>query len=97
MLSLARINQHMATIICRDVFYLQTCGLIDYSLLLAFEVSTNKFEPEKIVEKRNETALFQAFSIAKKYGDLSSFNTIRKTANESIMLLNKSRPQSGLD
>ena len=44
----------MSEIICRDVFFLQNHGLIDYSLLLAFEVSTNKFEPAKLVEKRND-------------------------------------------
>ena len=44
----------MSEIICRDVFFLMNHGLIDYSLLLAFEVSTNKFEPAKLVEKRND-------------------------------------------
>ena len=32
--------------------YLKSRGLIDYSLLLAVEVSVEKFEPEKLVEKR---------------------------------------------
>ena len=71
----------MAEIICRDVSFLQSHNLIDYSLLLAFEVSTNKFEPEKIVEKRNDRNLKQACSTAQKTGDLTPLRMTKKTAH----------------
>ena len=50
----------MIDIVEKDVQFLSSHGLIDYSLLLAFELSTNKFEPEKLVEKRNEQNFKQA-------------------------------------
>ena len=51
-LSFAEINKHMLMILKRDVQYLQSMGLIDYSLLLAVELSTKKFKPDQLVEKR---------------------------------------------
>ena len=51
-LNFAEINKHLAMILKRDVFYLKSRGLIDYSLLLAVELSTEKFQPEQLVEKR---------------------------------------------
>ena len=33
-------------------------GLIDYSLLLAFELSMEKFKPEKLIKKRINANLF---------------------------------------
>ena len=38
-LSFAEINKHLIMILKRDVFYLRSKGLIDYSLLLAIELS----------------------------------------------------------
>lgn len=51
-LNFADINKHLIMILKRDIFYLQTKGLIDYSLLLAVELSTEKFKPDQLVEKR---------------------------------------------
>ena len=51
-LSFAEINKHLIMILKRDIFYLQTKGLIDYSLLLAVELSTKTFKPDQLVEKR---------------------------------------------
>ena len=51
-LEIARINQHLIDILDRDTQFLRRHGLIDYSLLLAFELSTNQYEPEKLVKKR---------------------------------------------
>ena len=51
-LNFAEINKHLITILKRDIFFLQTKGLIDYSLLLAVELSTAKFKPDQLVEKR---------------------------------------------
>ena len=51
-LSFAEINKHLIMILKRDVFYLKSRGLIDYSLLLAVELSAEKFKPEQLVEKR---------------------------------------------
>ena len=51
-LSFAEINKHLITILKRDVFYLKQRGLLDYSLLMAVEISTKKFQPAKLVEKR---------------------------------------------
>ena len=39
----------------RDVNFLKNHGLIDYSLLLAFEISTKKFKPYKEVQRRKES------------------------------------------
>ena len=39
-------------ILDRDVSYLKERGLIDYSLLLAIELSNKRFKPEKLVYKR---------------------------------------------
>ena len=52
MLSFASINKHLIVILKRDIFYLQTKGLIDYSLLLAVELSAKKFKPTQLVETR---------------------------------------------
>ena len=51
-LAFDKINHHLIQILERDVEYLKSRGLIDYSLLLAVEVSAEKFEPKKLVEKR---------------------------------------------
>ena len=51
-LEIARIHQHLIKILDRDIQFLRRHSLIDYSLLLAFELSTNRYEPEKLVEKR---------------------------------------------
>ena len=51
-LRFAEINKHLATILKRDVWYLKNHGLIDYSLLLAVELSTEKFKPDELIEKR---------------------------------------------
>ena len=51
-LSFAEINKHLITILKRDICYLKSRGLIDYSLLLAVEISTSKFQPKKLVEQR---------------------------------------------
>ena len=50
-------------------------------------MSTNKFEPEKIVEKRNDQNLFQASYTAEKYGDITPLLMTKKTAHQSIRLL----------
>lgn len=42
-LQISAINKHIEKILRRDVRFLQTHGLIDYSLLLAIELSTEKF------------------------------------------------------
>ena len=42
-LSFAEINKHLIKILKRDVFYLKQRGLLDYSLLMAVEISTKKF------------------------------------------------------
>ena len=39
-LSFAEINKHLIIILKRDVFYLKQRGLLDYSLLMAVEIST---------------------------------------------------------
>lgn len=51
-LRFAEINKHLSMVLKRDVFYLKTHGLIDYSLLLAVELSTEKFKPDELIEKR---------------------------------------------
>ena len=56
-LSWSEVNKHLITILKRDVFYLRSRGLIDYSLLVAVELSSAKFVPEKIVERRLNTDL----------------------------------------
>ena len=40
----------------RDVDFLKKRGLIDYSLLIAIEYSTEKFKPQKEVENRIRAA-----------------------------------------
>lgn len=51
-LSFAEINKHLIVILKRDIEFLKMHGLIDYSLLLAVELSTEKFKPQKLVEQR---------------------------------------------
>ena len=51
-LQFAEINKHLITILRRDVFYLKSRGLLDYSLLLAVELSTEQFQPEQLMERR---------------------------------------------
>ena len=46
------INRHLVMILRRDVFYLRQRGLLDYSLLLAYELSQEKFSPAKIAQQR---------------------------------------------
>ena len=51
-LSFAEINKHLIMILKRDVFYLRSKGLIDYSLLLAIELSAQKFKPAQLIDQR---------------------------------------------
>lgn len=51
-LSFSEINKHLIKILRRDVDYLKKCGLIDYSLLLAIELSAEPFQPTQLIEKR---------------------------------------------
>ena len=66
-LSFAKINQHLVKILKQDVTYLKKCGLIDYSLLIAIELSTEKFKPNKLIEKRIRYNLANACHSAKYY------------------------------
>ena len=45
LLEISDINRHVIKILRRDVNFLKNHGLLDYSLLLAFEISTQKFKP----------------------------------------------------
>ena len=55
---IAAINKHIEIILRRDVNFLKTHGLIDYSLLLAIELSTQKFKPKKLIKNRIRGNLF---------------------------------------
>ena len=46
------INKHLIRILRRDVNFLKRKGLIDYSLLLAVELSAEKFKPAKLMKER---------------------------------------------
>ena len=50
MLEISDINKHIVKILRRDVNFFKNHGLIDYSLLLAFEISTKKFKPMELVK-----------------------------------------------
>jgi len=52
MLKFAQINKHVDIIMRRDINFLKQKGLIDYSLLLAIELSPEKFKPAKLIEQR---------------------------------------------
>lgn len=64
LLKISTINRHILKILRRDINFLKNQGLIDYSLLLAIEISTKKFKPQKLIEKRMESAWF-SFDISK--------------------------------
>lgn len=58
MLEISAINKHVVKILRRDVNFLKNHGLIDYSLLLAFEISTKEFKPQAVMQRRISDATY---------------------------------------
>ena len=90
-LEIASINQHLINILERDIQFLRRHGLIDYSLLLAFELSTNRYEPEKLVEKRIQQNLKQATVTAIKFKDMTRLQNLSKITDMSLNLLKREK------
>ena len=88
-LEIASINQHLINILDRDIKFLRRHSLIDYSLLLAFELSANRYEPEKLVEKRIKQNLKQATVTAIKFKDTTRLQNLSKITDMSLNLLKK--------
>ena len=90
-LEIASINQHLINILNRDIQFLRRHSLIDYSLLLAFELSTNRYEPEKLVEKRIQQNLKQATVTAIKFKDMTRLQNLSKITEMSLNLLKREK------
>ena len=89
-LSFAEINKHLIMILKRDIFYLKSRGLIDYSLLLAVELSTEKFKPKELVEQRIICDVAQRRHSMNLVGrEQNHFKLNKKMAHMSQNLLNK--------
>ena len=58
LLEISAINKPIGKILRRDVNFLKNHGLIDYSLLLAIEISAEKFKPNKVMQDRLRANLF---------------------------------------
>lgn len=96
-LTLADINKHLVMILKRDIFYLKSRGLIDYSLLLAIELSAEKFNPEQLVEKRLNTDLICRRQSIQMAGNARSQARLSMQLDKvSNQLMHKSRGSVGV-